>query len=219
MGAYKSEAFISHVTNDTGGDTSAGFSRTAVTCRTNDIGVWAQTRVHFQKYSGSTPQSGSNFEIKWVGGSTPNAPVLSAFDADCAVKLDGGFVCATDADGTSFFGMKANAFIVSSGADVKTDIEPLRGALTKARAAPGLQYRYRAEVTKRGRKARIRYGVLAEDMPAELVAMTPAADGSGLEKSLNLADLAGLDHAALLELADVVDLLEARLAALEGRST
>ncbi len=219
IGAYKGEAFISHVTGDAGGDTSAGFSRTAVTCRPNDIGVWSQTSVRFNKYSGSTLLSGSNFEIKWVSGSTPNAPVLSAFDADCAVKLDGTFVCATDADGTSFYGMKANAFIVSSGQDAKTDIEPLADvvdALAAVRAAKPRRYRYRSDVARLGRKARHRFGVLAEEMPAELVAMTPSASGPDLEKSLNLADWQGLSHAALGQLADVVDALEQRLAALEG---
>lgn len=224
VGAYKTEAFISHVTGDAGGDTSSGFSRTAVTCRSSDIGVWAQTSINFQKYSGSSPLAGSNFAIKWVGGSTPNAPVLAAFDADAAVKLDGGFVCATDADGTSFFGMKANSFTVSSGQATKTDIAPLGeslDALQAVRAAKPRGYRYRSDVAKHGKKARRRFGVLAEEMPAELVMHTPAADGSGLEASLNLADWLGLNHAALGQHADATDTrfaaLEARLAALESR--
>jgi hypothetical protein len=221
VGAYKSEAFISYVTGDSGGDTSAGFSRTAVTCRSSDIGVWAQTRILFQKYSGSTLLSGSNLEIKWVAGSTSsNTPMLSAFDADAGIKLDDTFICGTNAAGNTFYAFKGNAFIVSSGQDVKTDIEPLRGAMAMARAATVRRYRYRAEVAQHGRKARVRYGVLAEEMPAELVQMTPAVTRTGLEKSLNIADLVGLNHAALIEHADDTDgrfaALEQRLAALEG---
>jgi len=218
VGAYKSEAFISNVTNDAGGDTSAGFSRTAVTCRNSDIGIWCQTTIKFQKMNGSNPLAGSNFEIKWVGGSTPNAPVLAAFDADCAVKLDGGFVCATDADGTSFFGMKANAFIVSSGQDSKTEIEPLGNTLNPlnaVRAAKPRRYRYRTDVARNGKNARHRFGVLAEEMPPELVMRTPSATGP-MESSLNLSDWLGLIHAAVAELADSTD---ARLDAIEQRLT
>lgn len=215
VGAYKTEAFISNVTNDAGGDTSAGFSRTAVTCRTSDIGIWCQSEVKFQKYSGSTPVSGSNFSIKWVNGSTPSAPVLAAFDADCAVKLDGGYVCATDADGTSFFGMKANAFVVSSGEATKQEIEPAEiDALAAVRKAKSRTYRYRSEVSKRGRKARRRLGVIAEEMPKELVMDTPSGTG-GTEKSLNLADWMGLLHAAISQHAEQTDEILRRLEALE----
>jgi hypothetical protein len=215
LGAYKSEGFISFVTGDTGGDTSAGYSRTAVTCRNNDIGVWAQTQVRFNKYSGSTIQSGSTLDIKWPGGDTPNAPAITAFDADAGIKLDGGFTCGVNAAGTSFGPMKATAFTLSSGQDTKTDIEPLDSivdALVAVRSAKGRRYRYRSDVARHGKKARHMFGVLAEEMPDELVMLTPSADGSGAEKSLNLGDWLGLVHAALGQLADQTD---ARLDAIE----
>lgn len=220
VGAYKGEAFISNVTNDAGGDTSAGFSRTAVTCRNSDIGIWCQTSIKFNKMSGSTPVSGSNFEIKWVNGSTPSAPVLAAFDADAAVKLDGGFVCATNSAGTSFIGMKATVFSVASGEASKTEIAPIEQSLdplAAVRAAQGITYRYRTDVDTFGDAARMRFGVLAEDMPDELVMQTPASNGSEMEPSLNLSDWLGLLHAAIRQHADQTDAILRRLEALEKK--
>lgn len=225
IGAYKGEAFISNVTNDAGGDTTTGFSTTAVSCGPNIINFWARTQLYFWRVNSSNTEiSGSRFGLFWADGSAGSAatPTLSANNA--GVKFDTDFVCITTGTGNSFGAVKATAFTVASGAAAKQDIELLEDhidPLRVVRAARGRQFRYRADVADHGVKARHRWGVLAEEMPAELVHMSPTADGTGMEKSLDLAGWAGLQHAALIRLADTTDdrvsALEARLAALESR--
>lgn len=222
VGAYKGEAFISYVTGDAGGDTSAGFSTTAVSCTPNIINIWARTQLYFWKVNTSnTEVSGSRFGLFWASGDagTNATPTISANNS--GVKFDVDWVVVTTGTGTSFGGIKASVFTVSSGQDTKTAIEPITAALPKLRRANGVSFLYRDEVAQRGKKARRRFGVLAEEMPPELVMSSPAADGSGVEKSLNLPDWIGLVHAAVGELADETDdrvaALEQRLAALEVR--
>lgn len=225
VGAYKSEAFISYVSNDAGGDTTAGFSRTAVSCNSDNVVAWAQSQFLWSKYSGSSVVSASTLRLTFADGDTSsNQPVIGSPSAGTAVKFDGGFVLVTNSTGDSFAGIKANGFVVSSGQDTKTDIEPLDesvDALAAVRAAKGRRYRYRSDVARHGSQARHRVGVLAEEMPEDLVTSTPAADGSGTEKSLNLADWLGLAHTAIGQHADETDTRFAevlrRLDTLEGR--
>lgn len=225
IGAYKGESFISHVTGDSGGDTSAGFSTTAVSCGPNIINFWARTQLYFWRVNTSNVEiTGSRFGLFWANGDagTGATPTISANNA--GVKFDVDFVCITTGTGNAFGAVKATAFTIASGKDAKQDIELLADVvdpLSAVRAAKGRRFRYRAEVADHGARARRRWGVLAEEMPAELVQMSPKADGSGLEKSISMGDWAGLQHAALIRLADQTDdrvaALEARLAALEAR--
>jgi len=223
VGAYKGESFISHVTGDAGGDTSSGFSTTAVSCTPTIINVWARGQLYFWKVNTSNVEiSGSRFGLFWANGDagTGATPTMSANNA--GMKFDVDWMVVTTGTGNAFGGIKASVFTVSSGQDTKQDIELLEGALPKLRTAKPRSFLYREEVRSKGKKfARLRYGVLAEEMPQELVYMSPAADGSGQEKSLNLPDWIGFVHAAVGELADDtdtrLDALTARLAALEAR--
>lgn len=194
LGAYKGEAFVSYVTNDTGGDTSAGFSLTAVSCGSSAINTWAQSKFLFNQYSGSSLVSNSQAWVMWAAGSISSCPVFGANAQDSGIKLDSGTTCATNAIGTLFGPMKATAFTVASSGDVKTDIVPVKQLFTPldvVAAAPARAYKYTDEVHQHGDAAPMHFGPIAEELPADLVRWTPAADGSGLEKSVDVMAIAG----------------------------
>jgi hypothetical protein len=207
LGAYKSEGFISYVTGDTGGDTSAGFSRTAVTCRQNDIGMWTQSSISFRLYNGSTPRPASNLAIQWVQSGSNYWPMISAFDADSGLKFEsdvnGRWVEAVSADGSTFCNFKANGISSPSTIHSKTeiaDIGDVLDAFAVIRDAPSHSWKYRAEVADLGNDAPVRFGPIAEDLPAELAFPTPRVDGDGTELSVDLGKQIGVLWAAVREL-------------------
>lgn len=202
IGAYKSEAFISYVTGDSAGDSQAGYSRTAVSCGDIAVNMWAQNRITFARYSGASLVANSSAWIVWANGSITNCPVVGATAQDSGVKFDDGTTCATNAIGTLFGPMKATAFTVASAAAAKTEVRHTREVLDPlavVRAARPRAYRYRDEIAARGKRAPLRFGVLAEELPAELVDMTPAAAG-GLEPSVDLGKQYGVLWAAVHQL-------------------
>lgn len=208
LGAYRGEAFISYVTGDPGGDTQSGYSRTAVTCRTSTITLWTQSTIAFQRYSGTTFVDNTNLYIIWKPGTnTDYAPCFTANgpEVNAGIKFDDGIVLATINEGTAFGRLKANGFDSASTAEAKTDIVDLRQVMTpleRIRAARSRAYRYTQDVELQGEEAPIRFGPLAEELPAELVAVTPRADGSGRELSVSLGDQIGTLWGALNEVID-----------------
>lgn len=196
LGCYKGEAFISYVTSDTGGDSSAGFSRTAVSCSSDVVSLWAQNSIAFDKYSGSSPITAAHAFVFWSAGtSSSTCPMFGSSGSNAAVKLDNSTVCATFADGAAFTGMKATAFTPSSTQESKTDIVDVRQILdprTPFRAARSKGWKYKTDVDRWGDAAPMKFGPVAEDLPPELVYMTPKADGSGLEPSVDLISQIGM---------------------------
>ncbi len=204
LGAYKGEAFVSWVSSDSGGDTESGYSQTAVSCNASGINTWTQSTINFDLYSGSSIVSMGHMYMKWVSGSSGSyCPILTANIVNAGIKFDAGAVLCTINEGTVFGPCKASAFTVSSTQDSKTDIVDAQTVFTPLdviAAAPAKAYKYLAEVEQFGDAAPMRFGPLAEQLPPELVHMTPTADGSGLEKSVSLGDQYGTLWAAVNQL-------------------
>lgn len=216
LGAYKGEAFVSWVTSDSGGDTSSGYSQTAVSCASSVINMWAQSQIRFDRYNGSTYVADGHTYLVWTVGSgssycptlTANAPGVNA-----GVKFDSGIVSATINEGTAFGSMKATAFTVASTGASKTDVVDIATVLPPLdtiRAAKSKAWKYKDDVTHHGAKARTRFGPIAEDLPASLVVLTPPAAGGALEPSISLGDQIGVLWAAVAQLADAVDALSGK---------
>jgi hypothetical protein len=205
VGVYRGEAFVSYVTQDTGGDSSAGYSRTAVSCNNIGVNIWAQNSIAFDKYSGSNFLDGSHAFVFWTAGSSSDyAPGFGASTPNAMVKLDGGRLLAVTSDSGAFIPVKASAFEVSSTETVKTEIVDIRHVLTPLdtlRAARTRGYKLVDEVAEMGEAAPIHFGQLAEELPAELVRTTPKAGGAQ-ELSVNLADQLGLALGAVNQILD-----------------
>lgn len=199
LAVYRSEAALGWVIGDTGGDIENGYSRTALSCNANSILAWTQGIIEFSKYSGSSKIAMSNLYMIWKSGSSgSHCPVLTANVVNAGIKFDAGYVCAVINEGTLFGAIKATEFVVTSTQEAKTDITDIRRVLDPllvGRLAPAKAYRYTDEVIEQGDDAPIRFGPVAEDLPDELVRMTPRADGQGSEKSVDLMSILGLVYA------------------------
>lgn len=184
LGAYKGEAFVSYVANDSSGDGSDGYSRTAVSCNSIGVNIWAQNSVAFDKYSGSSFLDGSHAFVYWTPGSSSSyAPGFGASTPNAMVKLDAGRVLATTSDGAAFIPMKASAYEPpSSSIETKTDVQDVRALLTPLqviRSARAKAWKYRDEVARMGEAAPQRLGPMIEDLPADLVIeSSPMPDGT-----------------------------------------
>jgi hypothetical protein len=208
LGAYKSEAFISFVTNDAGGDTSAGFSRTAVSASTNVVLAWAQTEIQFDKYNGSTRQSGSRFVHKWTSGQAgSNVPTLVS-ENNSGIKLDSGAVAAVNSAGSGYVPMLASSFTVSSSRATKTDEAALAfDAQQVVRQLETRQWRYRGEVADNP-AAPLHFGPMAEDVASVLPELVTRVCGV---QSIDIRDLSGVLLAALRQVIARVDRIEGEL--------
>ncbi len=203
LGAYKGEAFVSFVTNDAGGDSTAGYSRTAVSCNNTGINTWVQSKFYFSKYSGTSFVPNSQLWVMWADGTLSDSPVIGATAQDAGLKFDQGAMLATNAIGTLFGPFKASAVTQTSTAAEKTDITPTSSKLTPLDVitnAPSKAWKYTHEVEEKGADAPQRFGPLAEQLPADLVWMTPRADGAGLEPSIELGSQIGVLWAAVNQL-------------------
>lgn len=172
VGAYGTEAFISYVTNDTGGDTSAGFSRVAVSAGSANITAWAQTAMTLDRYNGNTFLSASRMRFTWVaGGSGANCPTIIGDQPGAGIKFDSGTVAAVNGAGSSFVGMNASSFNVVSSQEAKTDIADLSeeiDALAVVAGAPSKRWKYRPGYVGSGERGHVRFGPVAEELPASL---------------------------------------------------
>lgn len=208
VGAYKGEAFVSYVTGDPGGDTQAGFSRTAVSCSVSDVNLWAQTTIAFDLYQATTYQAMGHTYLCWKPGSGGSfMPTFTAnhVNVNAGIKFDSGSVIATINEGALFGRLKANAFDSGSSETLKTDITDLRAVMTPLdviRSARSKKWRYRSDVLAYGVAAPARFGPMAEDLPPQLVDMTPSAAGPDLEMSVNLGDQIGCLWGAFNQIID-----------------
>lgn len=122
---------------------------------------------------------------------------------DAGLKFDQGAMLATNAIGTLFGPFKASAVTQTSTSAEKTDITPTSSKLTPLEVitnAPSKAWKYIHEVEEKGADAPQRFGPLAEELPADLVWMTPRADGSGLEPSIELGSQIGVLWATVNQL-------------------
>lgn len=187
LGAYKSEAFVSWVASDNSG------SLTAVSCTDVRINVWTQDSIYLYKASGTTKLAQTDTNFFWASGTLTRCFVISTPDSGVGLKFDSNTLLACGDDGQGFMPFKCSALTQTSSEEAKTDIAPVREVLTPLdvlERAPARAWRYAAEVERLGEDAPLRFGPLAEDLPDELVWMTPDGAG-GLEKSIELGSMVG----------------------------
>lgn len=199
IGAYKSEAFISHVTNDAGGDTSAGYSRTAVSASTNTVLSWVQTTFDIDKYNGNTRLSASRFSFKWTNGEAGgNVPTLVS-ENNSGIKLDAGAVAAVNSAGSGYVPLLATSYPGPSSRALKRNIRAIQDdVFAVVRAVDSQQWRYRAAVS--GDK-RLHYGPIAEDIAAAMPGLATVELGL---LTLDTRDLVGVTWAVLHRLLNVL---------------
>lgn len=220
LGAYKQQAFISYVVNDSSGGTQTGYSDSAVVAQNNGyVSMWASTAINFDLYLTGNPQNMGHMQMQWKpGGQGSYNPMLATGGAagqpNAGIKFDTSIVCATYADGAAFCAMKATAFTVSSGSNTKTNIADISTVLTPLaaiRTAKSKAWKYLDDVDRNGAAARTRFGPMADDLHPALVVMSPAAADGTLERSVSLGDQIGILWAAVSDLADAVDALGGKL--------
>jgi hypothetical protein len=214
IGAYKSEAFISYVTNDAGGDTSAGFSRTAVSASNNTVLSWVQTTFDIDKYSGSSRLSASRFSFKWTAGEAgSNVPTLVS-ENNSGIKLDAGAVAAVNSAGSGYVPCLASSFTVSSSRHTKTDEADFDfDSVQVVRALELKQWRYISEVADNP-AAPLHFGPMAEDVTAVFPRLVTRVAGIA---AIDLRDFAGVLADALKQTIARVDALESEARSGPGR--
>jgi hypothetical protein len=202
--AYKAEAAVGWVVNDTGGDIENGYSRTAVSCSQNVVGAWAQTQLYFDRYSGSTRQPASRYVFKWTSGDAgSNVPTLVS-ENNSGIKLDAGAVGIVNSAGNGYVPCVGTSFTEVSSQEAKQDIMDLRAVLDPLaviRQARAYRWRYRDEVAADGDAAPVRFGPIAEQLPTVMHRhVDPAGDGGYL--AVSLGDRVGLVWGAVNQLLD-----------------
>lgn len=180
IGVYKGEAFLSYCTDASAGDTSAGYSRTAVSCNTSDIGSWVQNKFFWSKYSGSSQVANSSLWLMWSAGGVSNCPTFGATVQDSGIKFDSGQISITNAIGTLFGPCKASAFPTStSQTSNKTDIMDIKQVLAPLEtiaAAPSKAFKLNDDIAVDGNLQR--FGPMVESLPNALKWPTINPDGS-----------------------------------------
>lgn len=207
LGAYKSEAFVSFVTGDAGGDTSAGYSRTALSCSTNVINAWAQTQFSIDKYSGSSRVSASRFRFEWVTNSGSTFPVLLS-EWNSGLKFDNGNLVATGT-GNDWIPFHCSTLVEHSSIVTKQDIVDVAAHFDPDAViaeAPGYGWRYRDDVERDGDDAFVHFGPLAEDLPEVMHRITGYRDGTAI--GIGLDDKVGVLWATVRRLLQRIDALE-----------
>jgi hypothetical protein len=210
IGAYKSEAFISYVTNDAGGDTTAGFSRTAVSASNNTVLSWVQTEFDIDKYSGNSRLSGSRHRLMWVQTSGNWFPVWRS-EWGSGIKLDNGNVVATN-DGTDYVPFHCSTLVEHSSIITKQDIVDIDTHFDPdavMAGAPGKGWRYRDDVDRDGDDAFVHFGPLAEDLPEVMHRATNYRDGTAI--GISLDDKVGVIWETVRRLLSRVDQIESTI--------
>lgn len=197
--AYFSEAAVTYASAQN------GFSRTAVSCNNNNIVMWtpqgSNGDVKFWRTNGTNGASLNAQELKitTMSGDGGTCPVVFATGQNAGVKFDSTIVMAVNS-GSVFINMKANAFEVTSSEEAKTDITDIRAVLDPLgliRNARARAYRMTDRVEDPDLDAELRFGPIAEELPATLQRWSPRADGSGMELSTSLSDQLGVIWGAL----------------------
>jgi len=161
-------------------------------------------RISFGKLN----SSGSDVAAStvWFTTDGSNNPAFLATGANAGVKFESAQVSIVNGDGTQFGPCKASSFPTSSTSEAKTDIVDTRHVLDPRdvfRTARSMGWRRVGRGGKAAASGQLQFGPIAEDLPPELVYMTPKADGSGdLEPSVDLVSQIGVIWARLCQLED-----------------
>ncbi|MFD1238232.1 hypothetical protein ACFQ34_33570, partial [Pseudonocardia benzenivorans] len=161
-------------------------------------------RISFGKLNSSGVDVSS--ATVWYLCDASNNPMFVGTGANSGIKFEAGQISVVNGDGTVFGPIKATSFIPSSTEDSKTDIVDARALLNPRDAfrARAKAWKYKSDVEQYGDAAPTKFGPVTEDLPAELVYMTPKADGSGeLEGSIDLVSMNGIMWARLNQLEDL----------------
>lgn len=115
--------------------------------------------------------------------------------------------------------VRANDFIVTSDARLKTDIRPIEGALRKVSELRGVEFAWKeVEAGSADTAPRRSAGVVAQEVEAVAPELVETAAGPDADRGVNLSGVVGTLIEAVKELAAENGALRSRLEALEGAS-
>jgi hypothetical protein len=113
--------------------------------------------------------------------------------------------------------VRANDFIVTSDARLKTDIRPIQGALRKVNELRGVEFAWKeAEAGSEGTAPRRTAGVVAQEVEAVAPELVETAAGADAYRGVNLGGVVGTLIEAVKELSAENGALRRRIDALEG---
>jgi hypothetical protein len=152
-------------------------------------------RVQFSQLS----SSGTTMPYSYLSYGTSSSSGRGGFFGNGAgFKFEAGQMLVTD-DGLNSFGViKASDVVETSSREAKRDIVPARTVLdprSVIKRASARSYRYKSDSAD----APPRFGVIAEELPAELQRLAPDGKG-GMELSVSLGSQIGLLWAAVEQL-------------------
>lgn len=147
---------------------------------------------------------------------TGGNPAMVAIQENAGWKAEDGIMCVVNAALNSFMEIKASAHTIGSSETIKDNIEDVRSVLDPLEViqnAPAVKYNYIDEMTYQPpptdedpnptpipvENPPLRIGVIAEQLPTELVHDSPNADGTP-GKSINLGEMIGLAWGAIWQL-------------------
>jgi hypothetical protein len=110
--------------------------------------------------------------------------------------------------------VRADDFLVTSDARLKTRIRPLRGALRALRKLRGVEFERKDDVGSSGQAPRV--GVIAQEVETVMPGVIERGDGDDDYRGVNLSGVLGLLIEAFKELDGENQALRARVEALEG---
>ncbi len=208
VGAYRFESFLSFVTNDSGGDTSAGYSLSAVSVTQNLVNTWYQGAAHFTRYSGQFPVAGTKVIISSVPRAGSQRSTVIGDDQDCGIRFDAGAANIVKADGLTFAPLLCEDLAEMSSRTRKTDEAPIyKPADEVVRAVESKQWRYRRDGKP---DPRLRFGPMAEDLAAVMPELVTEVSG---ETTVSVNSLSGVLWEAVRRALMRIEALEERLAA------
>lgn len=211
LGAYKGEAFVSYVTGDAGGDTSAGFSTSAVSTSLNAISIWTRGQINIWKVNTSNDVvTGTQSGFFWAAaGGAPGgvAPCLTG-PHNSGIKMDLNGLIACSGNGAGYVPIYASGYPGTSSRTIKTDEASLAVDPEQVlRELESKQWRYIFEVDT-DPDAPLHYGPIAEDAAAVEPSLVTMAMGT---PAIDVRDLTGVLWAALRKTIARVDALESGL--------
>ncbi|TAK32324.1 MAG: hypothetical protein EPO40_03075 [Myxococcaceae bacterium] len=145
----------------------------------------ASTRLRYSNYSGQ--------------------PTWMSPGSSCGFRFDpgaGGVVQVVNNASTTYTQLKG-ILTNTSSQESKTDIEEVRtlfDPIAMIQSAPSKAWRYITDVNVYGEAAPIRFGPMAEALPAVLVRETPNVDSTALEKSVDVGSMIGVLWAVVNQL-------------------
>lgn len=194
LGAYRFESFLSFVTNDSGGDTSAGYSLSAVSVTQDLVNTWYQGAAHFTRYNNQNPIAGTRVVISSVRRGGSQRSTVIGDQQDCGIRFDDGAANVVKRNGTTFAPILASAFTVSSSREGKTDEAPIYlPADQVVRQIEAKQWRYK-RADKADPDAQLQFGPMVEDLEQVMPELVREVSGTA---AVSLNSLIGVLWEAL----------------------